>query len=199
MITPYVYYVKNNITNEFYYGSRFGNVKQNRTPEEDFWIHYFTSSKRVRSLLAIHGQSSFDFEIIFKAETYDECYWVEQQCIKDNRKDTCCINGTYIDPDTSDRKFSSYGITQDELQARGDAISISKAGKGNSRLGTKHTEQTKENMRIAQANLNYTHNEETRKKMKEYSRTAEHSAKLGDSLRGKPWSVARRNAHKEKM
>ena len=31
-------------------------------------------------------------------------------------------------------------------------------------------------------------------KMKEYKRTADHASKLGDSLRGKPWSEARRLA-----
>lgn len=40
----------------------------------------------------------------------------------------------------------------------------------------------------------YTHDEETKLKMKEYTRTAEHAEKLGNALRGKPWSEARRNA-----
>jgi NUMOD3 motif len=199
MIIPYVYYIKNKVTNEFYYGSRFGNVKHNRTPEEDFWIHYFTSSKRVGNLIEIYGASSFEFEILFRSHIYDQCYWVEQQFIKEHRKNCQCLNGTYVDPNTSERKFSSYGITQEKLQARGEAISASKAGKGNFRLGRPHTEQTKENMRIAQAKIHYTHSEETRNKMKEYKRTAEHSAKLGDVHRGKPWTINRRNAQKGKL
>lgn len=199
MITPYVYYIKNKITNEFYYGSRFGNVRKNRTPDEDFWIHYFTSSKLVHKLLEDNGAESFEYQILHRASTYNECYWVEQQYIKDNSKDPLGLNRTYIDPETGNKKFSSYGMTKDELLSRGEAISKSKSGKGNGRTGTKHSEATREKMRVAQANIHYTHNEETRKKMKEYKRTSDHSTKLGDSLRGKPWSAARRNAQREKL
>jgi hypothetical protein len=31
--------------------------------------------------------------------------------------------------------------------------------------------------------------------MKEYKRTPEHAAKLGESLKGKPWSEARRQSY----
>ena len=50
-------------------------------------------------------------------------------------------------------------------------------------------------MRESQATLGYTHSDETREKMKKYNRTDEHAAKLGDSLRGKPWSEARRQSY----
>ena len=46
MIQPYVYRVTNNVTGQIYYGSRTENVRKNRTPEEDFWQYYFTSSKK---------------------------------------------------------------------------------------------------------------------------------------------------------
>ena len=64
----------------------------------------------------------------------------------------------------------------------------------NGHYGLKHSEETKQKMKDAQAKLGYTHNEETKLKMKEYTRTAEHAEKLGNALRGKPWSEARRNA-----
>ena len=75
-------------------------------------------------------------------------------------------------------------------------MSNSKKGRFNSNghYGLKHSEETKQKMKDAQAKLGYTHNEETKLKMKEYTRTAEHAEKLGNALRGKPWSEARRNA-----
>jgi hypothetical protein len=50
-------------------------------------------------------------------------------------------------------------------------------------------------MSEAQQKLNYKHSDTTKQKMKEYKRTPEHAAKLGASLKGKPWSDARRQAY----
>jgi hypothetical protein len=109
MYLPYVYLVTNKITNEFYYGSRCKNVKENRTPEEDFWIHYFTSSKEIKKQIKEYGKELFDIQIIMKDEDYDKCYWFEQQLIKENIKNLLCMNGTYVDPDTKTNKFSTAG------------------------------------------------------------------------------------------
>ncbi len=77
MISPYVYKIHNNVTNEFYYGSRCKNVSEGRTPSEDFWKYYFTSSKKIKSLIEIYGRESFSREIIFTDPDYDICYWKE--------------------------------------------------------------------------------------------------------------------------
>lgn len=195
MITPYVYLIKNKITNQFYYGSRAGNVRLKKLPIDDLWVIYFTSSKKVKSLIEQYGKESFEIEIIFYDMDYDICYWKEQELIKDSKSNPLCINGTYIDPDTKIRKFSIFGRDKELEIERGKAISISKKGKSNGHEGFVHSEKTKQKMRESQRELGYKHTEESKSKMKEYKRTAEHATKLGDSLRGKPWSEARWQAY----
>ena len=194
MITPYVYLIKNNITGQFYYGSRARNIRLKKLPEEDLWITYFTSSKKVKSLIEQYGKDSFGVEIIFRDIDYDICYWKEQELLKDSKSNHLCINGTYIDPKTKIRKFSIFGRDKEFEIERGKAISISKKGKTNGHLGFIHSEETKLKMRESQRELGYRHTDESKDKMKEYKRTADHASKLGDSLRGKPWSEARRLA-----
>jgi hypothetical protein len=53
-------------------------------------------------------------------------------------------------------------------------------------------------MKVAQQALGYTHSEEVKEKMRSHERTSEHSAKLSDSLKGKPWSDARRAAYENR-
>lgn len=194
MITPYVYLVRNKITNQFYYGSRASNVRFRRTPENDLWIFYFTSSKKVKKLIEIYGKDSFTVEILYKLSDYNICYWKEQELIKESKSNPLCVNGTYIDPLTHIRKFSIFGRDKELEIERGKAISISKKGKSNGHEGFKNSEETKKKMSESQQRLNYKHTEESKNKMKEYKRTIEHASKLGDSLRGKPWSEARRLA-----
>ena len=79
MYLPYVYLVTNKITDEFYYGSRYKNVEASRSPEEDFWIHYYTSSKEIKKQLIQYGKESFDIKFICRYGDYECCYWYEQQ------------------------------------------------------------------------------------------------------------------------
>jgi len=56
----YTYLLKHIPTNQFYYGVRWGNKVP---PEEDLWIHYFSSSERVKDLINKYGVDSFEYEI----------------------------------------------------------------------------------------------------------------------------------------
>lgn len=57
---PYTYLIRCIPTGQIYYGVRYGNRVK---PEEDLWVKYFTSSKRVKELIQTHGKTSFDFEV----------------------------------------------------------------------------------------------------------------------------------------
>jgi hypothetical protein len=61
----YTYLLKHIPTNQFYYGVRWGNKVP---PEEDLWIHYFSSSERVKDLINEYGIDSFEYEIRKKFE-----------------------------------------------------------------------------------------------------------------------------------
>lgn len=74
MFEAYVYKVTNKITGQFYHGSRANNIAKERTPEEDLWKFYFTSSKVVKRLLEEYGIDSFIVEILYKDVDYDKCF-----------------------------------------------------------------------------------------------------------------------------
>ena len=63
-IKPYTYLVKFKPTGKVYYGSRCQNyTKFNRTPDEDFWNYYTTSSENINNLINEHGKDAFEYEI----------------------------------------------------------------------------------------------------------------------------------------
>ena len=105
MYLAYTYFVRNKNTNQFYYGSRYHNIKLNRHPTEDFWIHYFTSSKNIKKLIEEHGKDSFEFKILLEDSNYVNCYRYEQDLIKNNISNELCINQHYIDSATSSKVF----------------------------------------------------------------------------------------------
>jgi hypothetical protein len=63
-IKPYTYLVKFKPTGKVYNGSRCQNyTKFNRSPAEDFWNHYTTSSENINNLIEEHGKDAFEYEI----------------------------------------------------------------------------------------------------------------------------------------
>ena len=95
MYLAYTYFIRNKITNQFYYGSRYKNVSLNRSAESDLWIHYFTSSKEVKTLINHYGKDSFEYSIVFQSMDSNECYWKEQRLIEENINNDLCLNEHY--------------------------------------------------------------------------------------------------------
>ena len=197
MSKPYVYKVTNKITGQFYYGSRVAHIHSGRHPADDLWVHYFTSSKNVKNLINEYGIHSFDIEIVSIHDDYDSCFWEEQRLILENKFNPLRLNKRYVDPTTGKTVLTTFNETPEQLAARSKKVSDSKKGKFNSNghYGLKHSEETKQRMRNAQAKLNYKHSEETKQRMRDHQRSDEHSKKLSESLKGKPWSDARRKAY----
>lgn len=124
MFESYVYLVRNKITQEFYYGSRYKNRDLGRLPEDDLWVYYFTSSKSVKLLIESHGKESFEYVVIFRSNNYDECYWFEQDKIRENISNPLCLNRSYIDR-IHGVKFSTAGLKSS--QATREKLSASKS------------------------------------------------------------------------
>jgi hypothetical protein len=196
MLEAYVYKVTNKITGQFYFGSRTNNIAKGRTPEEDLWKYYFTSSKVIKRLIEEHGIDSFDVEIIHKDIDYAKCFWTEQQLIFENRNNPNRLNKAYVNPKTGKKVLTTFNETEEERKFRAKKISENKKGRFNSNghFGLKHSDETRKKMRESQQALGYKHSDEVKQKMRNHQRTAEHAEKLGASLRGKPWSEARINA-----
>jgi hypothetical protein len=192
----YVYRVTNVFTKQFYIGSRTENVTKCRHPEDDLWKHYFTSSKKVKQMIAEYGLDSFTVEILSKHSSYEDCFWEEQRLIIESKNNPLRLNKAYVNPDTGKKVLTTYNETEEEKLARMKKMSETKKGKFNSNghFGLKHSEETKQKMRDAQSNLCYTHSEETKQKMRGNVRSEEHAKKLSEARKGKPWTEARRLA-----
>jgi len=193
MLESYVYKITSKVTGQFYFGSRTNNVSNGRTPEEDLWKFYFTSSKVIKRLIEEYGVDSFDIDIIFKDADYAKCFWEEQRLIFENRNNPNRLNKAYVNPETGKKVLTTFNETEEENKIRSKRISENKKGRFNSNghFGLKHSEETRKKMRESQQALGYKHSDETKQKMRNHKRTAEHAEKLGASLRGKPWSEAR--------
>lgn len=63
IIVAYTYLLIHKITHERYYGVRYQGICESRTPEDDLWIKYFSSSKEVENLIELHGADSFKYEV----------------------------------------------------------------------------------------------------------------------------------------
>lgn len=100
----YVYKVTNNLTGEFYIGSRKLNVKFNRTPEQDFLHYYFTSGIFKKELK--RNPDIFTYQIIYRSnekiniDNKEEwiIYWYEQLLILENWGNPLCRNKSYHNP-----------------------------------------------------------------------------------------------------
>jgi len=165
MYLAYTYLITNKITHQFYYGSRCKNVRLKRTPEEDFWIKYFTSSKKVKALILEHGTYSFDIQIIMKDPDYDKCYSYEQELIAEHIGMEGCLNGYCM----KTGKWSTAGTKR-------SAETVAKIRESN--IGQKRSEEAKMKMSLAQMgekNHNYGK-----------SKSEEIKVKIGASRKGKP-------------
>lgn len=104
-ISSYVYKITCLVTGQYYYGFRCKNIKLKRTPDEDFWIFYFSSSKQVKSLITQYNLSNFEAEILSQHIDADTAYWQEQQNIKDSWGDPLLMNKHFVDPITNTHMF----------------------------------------------------------------------------------------------
>ena len=144
MYLSYTYLITNKITNQYYYGSRGHNIKLKRMPEDDLWVKYFTSSKKIKELIRECGKDSFEATIIMTDPDYNVCYVFEQEIISKHLNDTLCLNQYCRLTD----KFSTSGVLlSDETKAK---MSVAKKGKS---IGPKSAE-TREKMSAAKKGEN---------------------------------------------
>lgn len=59
----YTYLIKFKPTGQYYYGSRYKNIRLGIDPHDDLMIKYTTSSKDVNDLIAEHGLEAFEWEV----------------------------------------------------------------------------------------------------------------------------------------
>ena len=173
MIQAYVYSIKVLATGQFYLGSRGRNVTLERKPEDDLWVKYETSSKKIKAMIETLGKNAFAAEVLAKFDRHEDAYWFEQSLIKEKHKDPLCLNNHYVERDTNKRVFVGLaGIPKSEEHRR--KISESNKGKHNDpdrhrRIGEAQRGKilSKEHrQKLSLANVGRKHTEETLAKMR---------------------------------
>lgn len=110
LIPGYVYKITHKKTEQFYFGSRVANIKKKLVPEKDFWIHYFSSSKKIKEIIRVEGVAAFHTEILYTNTNADEVFWQEQELIKEHIKNPLCLNKHYKDKSSGHKAWSTHGV-----------------------------------------------------------------------------------------
>lgn len=158
--SAYVYKVTHKESGEFYLGSRTTKiVRENRSPEQDFCVHYFTSNSAMRVELQKYPEK-YHIEILFRSnesfinkksgEIEWVAYWEEQRLIKESFGSPLCVNKNYHDPETGSMgRFASKPRTEIEkknlsTKRKGKAVMYDSDGnRYNVKRGTKEVNGVK--------------------------------------------------------
>lgn len=146
----YTYLLFHVPTKKYYYGVRWSNVKQKRTPEEDLWNFYFSTSKEVKALIKEYGINSFEYEI---RKTFDDpkdaIKWetkvlsrmkvLERQDIWLNKTDNRAILNEFHPKGTLGKTWT---VSEEARQK----MSESAKRRGSNRTGKFHSEEGKKNI-----------------------------------------------------
>jgi hypothetical protein len=126
-IPAYVYKIRHITTGQYYFGFRKAHIKANRTPEQDFLIYYYSSSKIVESMIKEQGIDQFECNIVYRDINIEEAFWYEQELIKENKADPLMLNQQYRDRLTSKGVFLSQGRSRSSIEKQ-KATRIKKYG-----------------------------------------------------------------------
>lgn len=143
-IPAYVYKLTCLPTGEFYYGFRKAHIKNNRLPEDDLLIYYFSSSNIVKNRIIEYGINNFLGEIIYQNIDILLTFWTEQQYIKNNWGDVLMMNRHFHDPTTNTKAF----LTDQNrvLSRKTTAKTIAKIRETKIKNGTLHLSRTPESI-----------------------------------------------------
>jgi hypothetical protein len=152
-VKPYTYLVKHKGTGKVYYGSRCQNAtKFNRTPAEDFWNYYTTSSENINGIIETEGKDAFDYEIRRTFNTIEEMAdWetrVLTRCRVLERQDRWMngnVAGKKILTDAGAKKISA--THKDKPKTEEHKKNLSASQKGKPKVNSKNqTPEYRENM-----------------------------------------------------
>jgi hypothetical protein len=165
---PFTYLLKHLPTNKYYYGVRF---KKGCHPN-DLWTKYFTSSKKVKSLIKKYGKKSFIFEIRKTFKTPQQAINWENKVLKRmkviyrndflNLTNNKSIDPKYLSKIMSGKRNNFYGKkhTKESIEK----IRLHSTGKNNPMYRKPRTEEVKQKLRLA--NLGKKHKIESIEKMR---------------------------------
>jgi hypothetical protein len=142
---PYTYLIKFKPTGQFYYGSRFKNVRLGVNPEDDLMLHYTTSSDTINDLINEHGLDAFEWEVRKTFDTPKQAADWETRVLKRCKvlEDKKWLNGNiagYIVPtEESCKKISDFH--KDKPKSEEHKKNLSKSQKGKPKKSTVYQSQ----------------------------------------------------------
>ena len=192
MYQPYTYLIAWTHLNKFYYGVRYNKSIQDKTPEQDLWVDYFTSSKYVQEFRGEHGEPDrIEVRRVFdspeKARDWETKFLKRIKAVENNN----WLNKSY-----GDIKFHCFTHREETK------IKIGKAGRGRKHKkdtikkmskaakGRKLSEETKR--KLSEVNKGKKASEETKKKLSELRKGKSHNEetkrKISEANRGRKLS-----------
>ena len=177
MNKPYIYRIKNKITGQFYYGSKYSSVCCYTT----FWKDYFTSSSTIKKLIKLYGINNWDIKILKTYQTAREALMNEQKYIKRCFKSKYSLNLRY---------FNYNNETLDDINPVDKMIMTRKIINNNGEtsyiLGGRKTAKTKKSLILSdgrtlmQATVDKT--TETRKNRGDYEKLSQELTGVGKGI-----------------
>jgi hypothetical protein len=152
----YTYYLYHIPTGLKYYGARYANKV---SPENDLWIHYFSSSKKVHELIEKYGKESFQYQIRKTFKTKEECLDWEERFL---RKINVIKRNDWLNSNIGGKNFYIPIVTKEtrekmSLSQRGKIIPIEQRNKISKKLiNRKLPQETKEKMSKSRKNKIFT-------------------------------------------
>ena len=158
---PFTYLLKHIPTNKYYYGVRY----RKGCHPKDLWKTYFTSSKKVKSLIKKYGKKSFIFEIRKTFKTQQQALNWEHKVLKKmkvvyrndflNQTDNKCFDPILISKYMKTKigiKNSFYGKKHSKETIK--KLRLINLGKNNPMYGKSLTEEVKQKMRLSKLGKN---------------------------------------------
>jgi hypothetical protein len=194
-IPAYVYKHTNKQTKEFYFGSRCYNVRLNVMPEIDF--PKYVCSSEIKKLI-IENVDEWESEIIetfYGENKKEDCFWYEQELIKQFWGNPLLLNKQYKDFEKGSKVFLSNGVCSEFTKEK---ISLKNKGSKRSdeaklkmsiaKIGKKRSEAVKKQM--SETRKGRTHRQESKDKVRDSKlgkpRDQETKDKISKTLTGKP-------------
>lgn len=105
-----------------YYGVKYANNKKCVANPKQFWVSYFTSSKKIHNLLKIYKKEEFKFEIRKTFNTAEDAiYWESKVNKKFTTKHPNYYNESYMDGKLQNGKNNgNYGkknVTRKQIKS----------------------------------------------------------------------------------
>jgi hypothetical protein len=162
-VKPYTYLVKHKTTGKVYYGSRCQNsTKFNRTPAEDFWNHYTTSSENINAIIEQEGKDAFDYEIRRTFNTVEEmANWETRVLVRSHvleRQDiwfNANIAGKKILTEAGAKKISKTHKDKPKSDEHRKKIKLSNIGKNKGKMPTDEHRQKNSEAHKGEKNAMY--------------------------------------------